>query len=267
MRFKITAWVLLLAWCFFSHAASQPQLRWCLGSFPGFYGFNAVTKQPEGPSVDYMHELARRAGFQLVLGEETPASRCFSQLANGQSDLMVNLLKVGPGRPGIDYIQFGERWPDQLYYAHDNNLRLETPTQLSTLTLVTIRQYKVAPEIQEVLDSMKKGQLIQVDSILNALQMVAKHRVDAAPLPPVQVKSVLSNQPELAAQLKSSGFSAELVKPQAVYMGIAKHCKCPELIAAIKLQIDAMQQDGSSQRILGEKMLVAFPETSTRSKE
>lgn len=250
-------WLVLFI-SFFNHADAQPQLRWCLGTFPGFYGFNAVTKQPEGPSVLYLQELAKRANFTLIPSQETPSSRCLAQMASGESDLMINLLKTGSGRHSIEYIQFAERWPDHLYFSGNTALRLDTPSQLSTLTLVTIRNYKVAPEIQTVLDGMKKGQLIQVDSVLTALQMAAKQRIDAALLPPTQVKSLLLDQPELAAQLKSIEFSAELVKPQAVYMGISKRCNCQELVTAIQQQIKTMQQDGSAQKIFADKLIAEF---------
>jgi ABC-type amino acid transport substrate-binding protein len=242
----------------FNPAEAKPQLRWCLGTFPGFYGFNAVTKQPEGLSVLYLQELARRANFTLVPSEETPFARCFAQMANGETDLMINILKTGEGRADIHYIQFATRWPDRVYYASSKNLRLDTPGQLATMTLATIRTYKVAPEIQIVLDGMKKRQLVQVDSVLTALQMAAKQRIDAALLPATQVQAVLKDHPELAAELKDIIFPKELVKPQPVYMGLSSHCNCPELEAAIKQGIKSMQEDGSSQKIFAGKVIVEF---------
>lgn len=242
----------------FNTVDAKPQLRWCLGTFPGFYGFNAVTKQPEGPSVQYLQEIARRANFTLVPGAETPSSRCFAQMRAGETDLMINILKPAKPRADIHYIQFGARWPDRVYYASSKNLRLDTPGQLATMTLATIRTYKVAPEIQIVLDGMKKRQLVQVDSVLTALQMAAKQRIDAALLPPTQVEAVLKLHPELASELKNISFSEDLVKPQPVYMGLSSHCNCPELEKAIKGSIKSMQADGSSQKIFAGKIIVKF---------
>jgi ABC-type amino acid transport substrate-binding protein len=242
----------------FNPAEAKPQLRWCLGTFPGFYGFNAVTKQPEGLSVLYLQELARRANFTLVPSEETPFARCFAQMANGETDLMINILKSGEGRADIHYIQFATRWPDRVYFASSKNLRLDTPGQLATMTLATIRTYKVAPEIQIVLDGMKTRQLVQVDSVLTALQMAAKQRIDAALLPATQVQAVLKDHPELAAELKDISFPKELVKPQPIYMGLSSHCNCPELEAAIKHSIKSMQEDGFSQKIFAGKIIVEF---------
>lgn len=250
--------VLLLGISLLNEAEAKPQLRWCLGNFPGFYGFNAQTQQPEGPSVLYLQEIARRANFTLVPSAETPSSRCFAQLASGEADLMINLLKTGEGRPGIDYIQFAARWPDKLYHASSKNLRLDTPGQLATMTLATIRTYKLAPEIQIVVDHMEKRQLIQVDSVQTALMMAAKQRIDAALLPWTQVEAVLKNEPELAAELKELSFSADLVKPQPIYMGLSRRCNCPTMETAIKQSIKTMQDDGSAKKIFAGKIIVDF---------
>lgn len=242
----------------FNPVEAKPQLRWCLGTFPGFYGFNAVTKQPEGPSVLYLQEIARRANFTLVPSAETPSSRCFAQMKSGKTDLMISILKPAAGSPFIHYLQIGARWPDHVYYASSKNLRLDSPGQLSPLTMATVRNYKLAPEIQIVVDNMKKRQLVQVSSVLTALQMAAKQRIDVALLPPEQVKAVLNGHPELAAELKEISFSAELVKPQPIYMGLSSHCNCPELETAIKQSIRSMQADGTSQKIFAGKIVTEF---------
>jgi len=239
-------------------AHAQPQLRWCLGTFPGFYGFNAITKQPEGPSVLYLQEIARRANITLVMSEETPLSRCFVQLASGETDLVVNILKSGQARPEIHYIQFGARWPDRVYYAANKKLNIDRPAQLASLTLATIRTYKAVPEIQVVLDGMKKRQLVQVDSVLTALQMAAKQRIDATLLPPTQVKAILKEHPDLAAELQEISFSTEQVKSQPVFMGLSSHCNCPELETAIKHSIQSMKQDGSTDKIFAGKIITEF---------
>lgn len=242
----------------FSPVQAKPQLRWCLGTFPGFYGFNTVTKQPEGPSLLYLQEIARRANFTLVTSEETPSSRCFAQMASGDADLMINILKLQQGHSFIHYLQFGARWPDRVYYASGKSLRLDTPGQLSPLTLATVRNYKVAPEIQIVVDNMKKRQLVQVDSVLTALHMVAKQRIDVALLPPTQVQAVLKEHAGLATEFKEIAFPATLVKPQPIYMGLSSHCNCPQLETAIKQSIQSMQADGTSQKIFAGRIIVEF---------
>jgi len=241
-----------------AQAQKPAELRWCLGTFPGFYGFNAETRQPEGPSVEYMQEIANRARFKLIPSEETPSSRCFAQMGTGDTDLMINILKPSSGRPDIKYIQFAARWPDRVYHAARRKLRLDKPTQLATLSIATIRTYKAAAEIQLVLDSMKKRQLVQVDSVLTALQMAAKQRIDAAVLPPTQVSAVLKDHPDLAAELQEISFSVEQVKPQAVYMGLSSHCNCPETEAAITRSIQSMQADGSTDKIFAGKLISRF---------
>lgn len=249
---------LLLVISLFNNAYAKPQIRWCLGTFPGFYGFNALTKQPEGPSVQYLQEIARRANFTLVPSTDTPVARCFAQLNTGEADLMINVLKTGAGRPGMDYIQFASRQPDRVFFAAETALSLDSPQQLSALTLVTVRNYKLADEIQQVVDGMKKRQLTQVDSVLTALQMAAKQRVDAAVLPPTQVKTLLGQHPELAAQLKSIGFSEQQVKPQPTYIVISKSCQCDSTVNAITQSIRQMASDGTTEKIFKDKLKVRF---------
>lgn len=256
MMFRLLGLLLVIA--VVHPVAAKPQLRWCLSSFPGFYGFNPKTKLPEGPSVSYLQELARRADFTLLPSEETPASRCFAQMKAGEADLMINILKPAQSRSHIHYIQYAMRWPDRVYHSSSSLLRLEVPSQLSPLTVVTVRNFKATAEIQTVLDHMKRRQLVQVESVLTALQMVAKGRVDAALLPPEQVIAVLKERPELAAQLKEVSFSEDLVKPQPIYIGLASHSYSDSLDKAIRLAIQSMQQDGSAEKMYEGKIIIDY---------
>jgi ABC-type amino acid transport substrate-binding protein len=234
---------------------AKQQLRWCVWEFPGNVDFNNKGKEAQGVSVDFMQEMARRAGFELLISKATPPVRCLKELADGSSDLVVSILKTGDGRAEIDYIPYGARQPDRVYLSASDNRRLEQVAELSTMTLAAIRNYGFHPKVKKIVDAMPPAQLIRVNSIYSALEVVAKQRVTAALLPPSQVAAVLQQHPELAGKIKELSFPVNIVAPQPVYIGLAKSCQCPQTSQAIQRSIAAMTEDGSIKRILGDRII------------
>lgn len=251
----LTAAVVLAVWRTPAYAAEPPALRWCLDHFPGFHEFPEHSRQPQGPSVDMMQELAKRAGFKLIIGSKTPASRCLKELANGDTDLMTNLL-YSPNRAGsISLIRFASRFPDRLYLAAQDPRRITDLSQLRGLSLVTVRGFGLHPAIQLVVDALPAKQKQQVNSTDIALQMVARGRADGTLLPPTQVKHIFQQQPALAPQLRDVSFASDKVKPQDIYIGLSRHLTDAALETRIRAELLKMSQDGTLQRIFGNKIL------------
>ena len=250
---KLPALLCCLAAAFPSFA--KEQLRWCVWEFPGSVDFNNPAKTAQGVSVDFMQEIANRAGFKLLISKATPSSRCLKELADGNSDLVVGILKTGDGRAEIEYIPYGARQPDRIYLSATDNRSLKQVTELSTMTLAAIRNYGFHPKVTAIVNAMPPSQVIRVNSIYSALEIVAKHRVTAALLPPSQVSAVLQENPELAAQIREVSFPLNIVTPQPVYIGLAKSCQCPKISQAIKQSIATMTEDGSIKRILGNRII------------
>jgi ABC-type amino acid transport substrate-binding protein len=255
VNFMVKLLVILCSlWATFPLFAKE-QLRWCVWEFPGNINFNNPAKTAQGVSVDFMQEMARRAGFELSISKATPSSRCLKELAEGDSDLVVGILKTGDGREAIEYIPYGARQPDRVYLSVTDNRRLQQVTELSTMTLAAIRNYGFHPKVTAIINAMPSSQVIRVNSIYSALEVVAKHRVTAALLPPSQVSAVLQENPELAAQIREVSFPLNIVTPQPVYIGLAKSCKCPKISQAIQQSIATMTADGSIKRIFADRII------------
>lgn len=234
---------------------AKQQLRWCVWEFPGNVDFNNAAKEAQGVSVDFMQELARRAGFELLISKNTPPVRCLKELTDGSSDLVVSILKTGEGREAIEYIPYGARQPDRVYLSVNDNRKLQQVTELSTMTLAAIRNYGFHPKVTTIVDAMPPSQVIRVNSIYSALEVVAKQRVTAALLPPIQVQAVLQDNPELAAKIREVSFPLNIVTPQPVYIGLTKSCQCPHISQAIQQSITTMAVDGSIKRIFGDRII------------
>ena len=237
---------------------ASPRLKWCAWEFPGSVSFNNPAREAEGVTVKFMHELARRAGFELAISKATPPGRCLKELANGSSDLVVGIIKTGDGRSDIDYIPYGARHPDRVYLAADDNRKLEQVAALSTMTLAAIRNFGFHPDVTVVIDAMPPKQLIRVNSVHSALEVVAKKRVTAALLPPTLVSAVLLEHPELVTQIREVSFPVSIVKPQHAFIGLSKHCLCPQLSAAIQTSLQQMTADGSIKAIFADRIIPLF---------
>lgn len=247
-------WLAIATLCSYQVEA-KPRLRWCLDHFVGMHEFLPGHKVPSGPSVQMMQELAARSGFDLEVSGQTPSSRCFRELNNGSSDLMVNLLYSADKAQQIDLLKFGARWPDRIYLAAKDPRQLTQVAALNQMTLTTVRNYGVHAQIQPVLAALPKSQWVQAASALLALQMVAKGRVDAAILAPSQAKRIFALEPELASQIREVQFPLTIVKPQLVYLGFSRHSQYPQLRQVLQQQLQLMQQDGTLHRLLGDKMI------------
>lgn len=251
----LTAAVLLTFCRSPAEAAEQPALRWCLDHFPGFHEFPAHSRQPQGPSVEMMQELAKRARFELIVGSKTPSSRCLKELVDGDTDLMTNLLHSPKRADTITLIRFASRFPDRLYLAASDPRRITDLSQLRGLSLVTVRGFGLHPAIQLVVDALPAKQKQQVNSTDIALQMVARGRADATLLPPTQVNHIFQQQPALAPQLREVSFASDKVKPQDIYIGLSRHVTDPTLEPRIRAELLKMSKDGTFQRIYGNKIL------------
>lgn len=238
-----------------AQAADPPVLRWCMDHFPGFHEFHHNSRQPVGPSVEMMQELAHRAGFSLQINGKTPASRCLKQLADGEADLMTNLLYSAKRADSVILIRFASRNPDRLYLTADDPRRITALPQLSSLSIVTVRGFGLHPTIQQVVDALPAAQKQQVQSTDTALQMVAKGRADGTLLPPTQVSQIYRQQPELASQLREVAFTSDKVVPQDVYLGLSRKITDPAIEASIRSALQQMKQDGTLARIFGNKIL------------
>lgn len=237
---------------------AKQTLKWCAWEFPGNVNFDNPAREAQGISVDFMRELARRVNVELLISAATPPVRCLKELTDGSTDIVVGIIKSGEGRSDIEYIPYGARHPDRVYLAADDNRKLEQVTELSTMTLAAIRNLGFHPDVTVVVDAMPPQQLIRVNSVYSALEVVAKKRVTAALLPPTQVTVALEEYPELATQIREVSFPVNIVVPQQAYIGLSQKCQCPELTAALKRSLHDMTADGTIAAIFGDKIIPLF---------
>jgi len=236
-------------------AAEKPVLRWCLDHFPGMHEFHGNNRMPVGPSVEMMQELARLADFTLQIGSKTPTSRCLKQLADGEIDVMVNLLHSSERAKTFNLVRFASRHPDRLYMAQTNPMQIQELHQLHRLSLVTVRNFGLHPAIQKVVGALPARQKQQVDSTLIALQMIAKGRADGTLLPPTMVQLLLSQHAELAAQIREVEFRDHNIPPQEIYLGFSRKITDPRFLPRIELALQQMKESGTMRRLFGDKVL------------
>ncbi len=239
-------------------AQASTSLRLCLWDFPGLVSFDANTGHAQGVSVDFISNLSARSGYRFTLSEKTPPARCIKQLTDGDTDLVINVVKTGTGRPGIDYIPFAARRPDSVYLSAADHRNLEQVSELAAMRLVSIRNYVFHARVQPVIDAMPEAKHLKVNSVYAALEIIAKQRADAALLPAEQVKAVLQEHPQLADKIKEFSFPMNIVEPQIIYMAISAHCNCPAAVTAIRAAVEDMKLDGTTARILGGRMITEF---------
>jgi polar amino acid transport system substrate-binding protein len=236
-------------------AASPAALHWCLDHFPQMHEFDGKSRLPTGPSVEMMQEIARRAGLQLQISRQTPIARCLKDLAAGDTDIMVNLLYNEERARQFILIRFASRLPDQLYRPVTAAKPVLLLSQISSMSIVIVRGFRLHPKLQKIADALPASQIQYVDSALTALKLVAMGRTEAALLSPDIVKTVLSQHPDIASQLQSTQFPHDDLQPEDIFIGLSRHLKHAVAEQKIKTALAQMKQDGSLQRILGNTVL------------
>ncbi len=235
--------------------ANPAALHWCLDHFPQMHEFDGKSRLPTGPSVEMMQEIARRAGLPLQISRQTPIARCLKDLAAGDTDIMVNLLYNKERAKQFILIRFASRLPDQLYRPVTAAKPVLLLSQISSMSIVIVRGFRLHPKLQKIADALPPSQIQYVDSAITALKLVAMGRTEAALLSPDIVKTVLSQHPDIASQLQSTQFPHDDLQPEDIFIGLSRHLKHPDAEQKIKTALAQMKQDGSLQRILGNTVL------------
>lgn len=245
-------WWLLL--CLFTGLSAQadipkPQLRWCLDHFPRFHEFHGRNK-PTGPSVAVMEELAKRAGFSLEYSARTPLARCFRQIDNGESDLMIN-LNFTPERAEMMYLfPYNETIPETLYLRGDDARFIDQLSQLTPLILVTVRNYSYNPTLMALMNDQSQHH-IEVDSIAAGFELLHKKRVDGLIVPTQSSLEVIRNQPELHYQFRKANLTFKFPTKRYINIGLSKKSKHLYLKEKIENTVAQMLADGTVQRLYG----------------
>ena len=235
--------------------ATPVAMRWCLDHFPRLHEFDAKGRTATGPSVEMMQAIADRAGFRLELSRQTPIARCLKDLAAGDTDIMVNLLYNEERARQFILVRFASRLPDQLYRPVTAAKPVLLLSQISSMSIVIVRGFRLHPKLQKIADALPANQIQYVDSALNALKLVAMGRTEAALLSPNIVKTVLDQHPDIARQLQSTQFLHDDLQPEDIFIGLSRHLKHHDTEHKIRAVLAQMKQDGSLQRILGDTVL------------
>jgi polar amino acid transport system substrate-binding protein len=228
----------------------KPELRWCLDHFPRFHEFHGRNK-PVGPSVALMEELAQRAGFTLEYSARTPVARCFRQMEIGESDLMSN-LNFTPDRAKFMYLlPYSETIPETLYLRANDPRFIDQLSQLSSLMLVTVRNYSFYNPALLAMFEAQPQHRIEVDSIAAGFDLLHKGRVDGLIVPTQSSLEVIKNQPKLHYQFRKANLTFKFAEKRFINIGFSKNSKHLYLKEKIEKAVQQMQADGTVERLYG----------------
>jgi len=235
----------------------KPELRWCLDHFPRFHEFHGRNK-PIGPSVAVMEELAQRAGFTLEYSARTPLARCFRQIENGDSDLMINLNFTPERAEMMHLFPYNETIAETLYLRGDDSRFIDQLSQLTPLILVTVRNYSYNPTLMALMKDQSQHH-IEVDSIAAGFELLLKKRVDGLIVPTQSSLEVIRNQPKLHYQFRKANLTFKFATKRFINIGLSKKSKHLYLKEKVKQTVAEMMADGTVQRLYGVHQHVQEP--------
>lgn len=228
----------------------KPTLIWCLDHFSRFHHYEDVN-EPFGPSVDVVRELAKRANFNLAFTPRTALSRCFRLLAEGKADLMTN-LRYSEERNAIMYmLPYSETKPESLFLRYDDKRRIDSAEKLNYLTIVKIRGYLYTPAAMVYLQSHPR-QVIDVDSIEAALEMVLRGRVDGVISPTVSTTDAINNTASYRHHFRKAALDFNKGEANFIYIGLSRSSANATLQQSLRHHLSEMVADGTIKRLYDE---------------
>lgn len=224
-------------------------LEWCLDHYPNRHSFPkmaATTAEPYGPTVDLMRELALRSGFVLKFSPDTPFARCLKQMASGKTDLMINLNYSAQRAGYMHLLPYSKGLPEVLYL----NARQQTINsflQLKQTTVALVRGYVYADSL---LQQIRQQQLTvhEADTLDNAFGLLLRGRVDAVVAPQQQAAYLIASAPQYQAQFRIISLEPQLVTELYAHLGISKKSIDPQLLDAIRTNLQRMVAEGRIER-------------------
>lgn len=229
------------------HNAAQPQLIWCLDHFSRFHHYEDVA-EPTGPSVDLMRELARRANFSLRFTPRTALARCFRLMQDGQVDLMSN-LRFSAERDSIMFmLPYNKTVPESLFLRYDDKRLIETTQQLPQLAIARIRSYLYSPTAMEYLQQHPR-QVVDVDSIEAALEMLLRGRVDGVIAPTVSTTEAINNTAGYAHRFRKAAVDFGQGASSYIHIGLSRHSVHKDLEPVLRKHLNDMIADGTVARL------------------
>ncbi|HSG51353.1 MAG TPA: transporter substrate-binding domain-containing protein [Rheinheimera sp.] len=236
--------------------SGKPTLIWCLDHFPRFHHYEDVN-EPFGPSVDVMLELAKRANFNVEFTPPTTLSRCFRLLAEGKADLMIN-LRYSEERNNIMFmLPYSHTKPESLFLRYDDLRIIDSPAKLNNLTIAKIRGYLYTPAAMAYLQSHPR-QVIDVDSIESALEMVLRDRVDGIIAPTVSTINAINTTASYAHRFRQAKLDFSNGKLSFIHIGLSRFSQHSKLHEELSKHLKKMVIDGTIERLYDD--MIAPPE-------
>lgn len=243
---KILCCILLLIFPRLAAATEIPVLTWCLDHFSRFHAYEQG-KAPYGPSVDLMQELAKRAGFLLKFSPKTPSARCFRQMQTGTADLMSNLNFTEERADVMHLMPYNERIPESLYLQASDGRQIGSFSQLSSLTLATVRNYSYHPSLMQLLKTTKRH--VEIDSIETGFEMLLRNRVDGLIVPSQSSLDVIAKHKKLHFKFKRAPIDFSVVEKRFINIGLSKKSPHQALKPQIERAIESMVRDGTVKKL------------------
>ncbi|SEA11122.1 substrate-binding periplasmic protein [Alkalimonas amylolytica] len=220
-------------------AAEPIELEWCLDDFPNRHHY-PEHGNPYGPTVDFMQELAKRAGVQLRFSPSTPFARCLRMMEQGKTDVMTSLNASTERAQYMHLIPYDHARPEVIL------LRQESPdiwsvAELSHLNLMVIRGYTYNADILNII--ARHQQTIEVDSLDSGLNMLLLNRADALLAPVQSSRNLIQTNPRYHGQFKTASLAIQLAEPRYVHIGLSKASPNARLEKQLRLAVESMIAD------------------------
>lgn len=218
---------------------SQPELEWCLDDYPDRHHY-PDQGVPYGPTVDFVQELATRAGIRIRYSPNTPFARCLLLMQQGKTDLMVRLNTDTERERYMFMLPLGAAKPEVLLVLNHSD-DIHTVAELNRLNLMVIRGYTYNSNTINII--AKHPRAIVINSLEVGLQMLLRKRGDAIVTTAEYAKIRIQDKPEYQNQFKLASLVFQDADPRFIHLALSKASPHAHLRQSLEKAIASMIAD------------------------
>jgi ABC-type amino acid transport substrate-binding protein len=217
----------LVSLLFFSvHSIAGTALEWCVDDIPLRHEF--VGDSLQGPTVTFMKTVADRAGFTLTHTTDTPFQRCLKMMQNGQTDLMMGIVKNADRASYMEFIPVYKSRSESLFMRQESVHDFHTNSDIATLKLAKVKGYVMnTPDWPALVEN---NTIMEINNVDDGLAMLFHDHTDVLVSPHYSTLVRISHNPRFENQIAVSPIKLRDSTEKYVYLAFSKHADISKVL-------------------------------------
>lgn len=227
--------------------SNEKVLRWCLDHYPSRHIFTATGI--EGPSVDLVEELAKRAQLNIMTSDNIPFARCLKYIKEGKMDFVVGLYKTPERETFMHLFPMYSGLAESLFFDLRQNIEIPSLAALSSKKIGLVENKPIhSPDFSTIEANNTLVPFKDTDSALAALHtgdidlLLGYHSVTLARI---------EHNPRYKSSIAVSPLKLAKDTETFIYFGLSKNSGLDKsVISKVETTLRELMESGELEAIM-----------------